>query len=256
MPFASQHISFQSSLAVEAADVTASQRLRYSVFAREFGGTGTGFDHKAQLEQDAFDTQADHLILKDNTRPDADQVIAVTRLIRGKKAADFYTTSEFDLSRLLGSGLELLEMSRTCVHPDYRGGTALLRLWQGLATYVTDHAIDLIFGVASFPGADPAAHTSALALLHQDHLVPDALRPIAVGDAAVSSNAYADHPFNRRAALISMPALIKAYLRMGGTVGDGAYADVGFGTTDVCMILETAQLSARQRAFLGVQGIG
>ena len=51
--------------------------------------------------------------------------------------------------------------------------------------------------------------------------------------------------------MIAMPALIKAYLRMGGVVGDGAYVDAAFGTTDVCMILETAQLNARQRALLG-----
>jgi putative hemolysin len=47
----------------------------------------------------------------------------------------------------------------------------------------------------------------------------------------------------------SVPALIKAYLRLGGSVGDGAYIDHDFRTTDVCLIMDTARLSDRTRAI-------
>ena len=46
-----------------------------------------------------------------------------------------------------------------------------------------------------------------------------------------------------------MPSLLRAYLRLGGFVGDGAYVDHAFNTTDVCLIMDTAQLSARHRDF-------
>jgi len=54
---------------------------------------------------------------------------------------------------------------------------------------------------------------------------------------------------DRRAAMLQMPPLIKAYLRLGGHVGEGAYVDHAFNTTDVCLIMDTARLSATQRAI-------
>jgi putative hemolysin len=44
---------------------------------------------------------------------------------------------------------------------------------------------------------------------------------------------------NRKAALVSLPPLIKGYLRLGGFVGDGAVIDDQFNTTDVCIIVKT-----------------
>ena len=54
---------------------------------------------------------------------------------------------------------------------------------------------------------------------------------------------------DRRAAMLGMPALIKAYLRVGGFVGDGAWIDAAFNTTDVCLVMDTGQMSARHREF-------
>jgi putative hemolysin len=47
----------------------------------------------------------------------------------------------------------------------------------------------------------------------------------------------------------AVPALIKAYLRLGGCVGEGAFVDHAFNTIDVCLVMDTARLSARQRAL-------
>ena len=52
---------------------------------------------------------------------------------------------------------------------------------------------------------------------------------------------------DRRAAMIQIPALIKAYLRLGGVVGQGAWIDKTFNTTDVCLVLDTNQITPRQR---------
>ena len=40
--------------------------------------------------------------------------------------------------------------------------------------------------------------------------------------------------------MVAVPSLIKAYLRLGGFVGDGAYVDHAFNTTDVCLVMDTA----------------
>jgi putative hemolysin len=170
---------------------------------------------------------------------------------QAQAAGDFYSAKEYDVKCLVDTSRPLLELSRSCVRPAYRGGTALIHLWQALSAYVADHSIDYVFGVASFSGTDMALHRNALTLLHDKHRAPPALRPQARGDTAVPLNQLPVDALDRRAAMVEMPALIKAYLRMGGVVGDGAYVDHDFKTTDVCMILDTAQLTDRQRAFLG-----
>ena len=252
MNIAGQTDHLVTSIARSSADILAAQKLRYAVFAHEFGANGSGVNHDEQIESDPFDAYADHLVLKDQSRQADDQIVGVYRLMRAdhaSKAGQFYSSSEFDLSPIINSSLVPLELSRSCIHPDYRGGTALLHLWQGLAGYVAENNVDVIFGVASFRGASADEHAACLALLAQDHLAPMHLRASAFPSGRAVPEQH--QTFDRRSAMIQMPALIKAYLRMGGVVGEGAYVDAAFGTTDVCMILETAQLNARQRAFLG-----
>jgi putative hemolysin len=61
---------------------------------------------------------------------------------------------------------------------------------------------------------------------------------------------------DRKAAMLAVPALIKAYLRLGGVVGQGAYIDRDFNTIDVCLIMDTEKLNAKQRSIYtkGVAG--
>jgi len=253
MNIASPPTRFSVSLANSDADIAAVQRLRYDVFVGEMGASGDGIDHAAGRESDAFDRYADHLLLRDKTLQDPDQVIGTYRLLRADQAQDaggFYSAREYDLGPLTKSGFNLLELSRSCVLPAYRGGAALFRLWQGLADYVETHQIDYLFGVASFTGINIVPHEHALTLLHDKHLAPETIRTTAHGDGAIPLKQVPLTTLDRRAAMVAMPSLIKAYLRMGGVVGDGAFIDVDFQTIDVCMILETAQLSDRHRAFL------
>ena len=50
-----------------------------------------------------------------------------------------------------------------------------------------------------------------------------------------------------REAMLTIPALIKAYLRLGGCVGEGAFVDHAFNTTDVCLVMDTQKMNARQK---------
>lgn len=239
-------------LAATPRDLAAAQRLRYRVFVQELGGDGPLVDHAGRLERDDFDAVFDHLLLIDPARDaDAlDDVVGVYRLLPGDRigAGAFYSESEYDLSALRVSGRRLLELGRSCVHADYRGGTAMLQLWNGLADYVLERDIEVLFGVASFHGTDADALRQPLAYLHHHHLAPAALRVKARPTSyqqmdLVPADALDD------TALAAMPALIRAYLRLGGFVGDGAWVDVAFNTTDVCLVMDTARMSAKHRAF-------
>ena len=54
---------------------------------------------------------------------------------------------------------------------------------------------------------------------------------------------------DRAKALASIPPLIRAYLRLGGFVGEGAFVDQDFNTTDVCLIMDTSAMSGRAVDF-------
>lgn len=243
--------SFTVRLAETETELQAAQRLRYDVFVRELGGGGELVDHEAGLEQDRFDPHFDHMLAYDDT---TGEVIGVYRLLPGERAAEigqFYSEDEYDLTVLKQSGRKLLELGRSCVHPDYRGGTAMYHLWNGLAAYVNERGIEVLFGVASFHGTDLQALAQPLSMLHHNHLAPPELRVRAQPQVYQSMNIVPAEALDRRAAMVQVPALIKAYLRLGGFVGEGAFIDHAFNTTDVCLILDTARMNDRQRRIYG-----
>jgi putative hemolysin len=241
-------------LAASEADLRAAQRLRYEVFVAELGASGPMVDHANRLEADAFDAHFDHLLLVDRRRDPAglDHVVGAYRILPGDRraaAGRFYSESEYDLTPLLISGRRLLELGRSCVHGDHRGGTAMFHLWNGLADYVLDRGIEVLFGVASFHGTDVRALAQPLAWLHHHHLAPLAMRVRALPPDRQDMDLVPPEALDRKAAMAATPALIKAYLRLGGFVGEGAFLDRAFNTTDVCLVMDTGLMSARHRAF-------
>ena len=247
-----QHFTLR--LAADARDLAAAQRLRYAVFVEELGGDGPLVDHEARLERDAFDPLFDHLLLIDTRRDAAalDDVVGVYRLLPGTRIGPgqrFYSETEYDLAVLKTSGRRLLELGRSCVHPQYRGGTAMVHLWNALAAYVLERGVEVLFGVASFHGTDMTALAAPLSYLHHAHLAPPELRVRAQPDRFQPMDLIAPDRIDRRAAMVATPALIKAYLRLGGCVGYGAWIDHAFNTTDVCLVMDTARMSQKHRDF-------
>lgn len=247
------HPKFRTKLAATEHDIIAAQRLRYDVFVDEMGSDGDLVDHKNRLERDIYDPYFDHILLIDDARitaQGAPSVVGVYRVLTDVKARElgrFYSADEYDLTPLITSGRRLLELGRSCLHPDYRGGTAMHVLWQALADYIDAHQIEVLFGVASFHGTDIDALAPALSLLYAKHRAPEPLCPVAIGAAARRMDLIPYDAIDRKAAMVMIPSLIKAYLRLGGMVGQGAYIDHGFNTTDVCLVLDTQNMNDRQR---------
>lgn len=234
---------FTVKIADTEEELRAAQALRYDVFVRELGGDGNLVDHDQGLERDQFDPFFDHMIVQDVA---TGKTVGVYRLLRDDHAAQmgrFYSEDEYDLAPLRASGRKLLELGRSCLHPDYRGGAAMFHLWSGLAEYVADHEIEILFGVASFHGTDPAPLANSLSMLHHNHLAPEDLR--VRSKVFQPMDLVAPDALDRRQAMIDTPALIKAYLRLGGYVGEGAFVDHAFNTTDICLILDTEKMNAR-----------
>ncbi|WP_170371078.1 GNAT family N-acetyltransferase [Ruegeria arenilitoris] len=243
--------SFTVKLAETDEELRAAQRLRYDVFVRELGGGGEMVDHAEGLERDQFDPYFDHMLAYDDV---TGEVVGVYRLLPGDRVAEvgrFYSEDEYDLTVLKNSGRKLLELGRSCLHPDYRGGTAMYHLWNGLAKYVSEREIEVLFGVASFHGTDVKHLAQPLSMLHHNHLAPPELRVRAQPDVYQNMNLVPKDALDRRSAMLQVPALIKAYLRLGGFVGEGAFIDHAFNTIDVCLILDTTRMNERQRRIYG-----
>lgn len=246
----SRDVQFTVRLATDEADLHAAQRLRYDVFVSELGGDGPLVDHETRLERDRFDPFFDHLLLADESRGGA--IVGVYRVLRddqAEKAGQFYSEDEYDISLLKESGRRIMELGRSCLAEGYRGGAAMYHLWNGLAHYVAEHDIEILFGVASFHGTDQGKLAQPLSLLHHRHLAPEALRVRTVPEHYQPLDLVPEDRIDRRAAMLQVPALIKAYLRLGGFVGDGAFVDRRFNTTDVCLVMDTERLNARQKAI-------
>lgn len=235
-------------LARDETDLRAAQRLRYRVFVEELGAQGDMVDHANRLERDALDPFFDHLLLIDRHRDaqSLDHVVGVYRLLPCEQAqilGRFYCDSEYDLTPLRRTGRKLVELGRSCVDPQYRRGVAMRMLWQGLADYVLSRGIEVMFGVASFHGTDVSRHAQALSYLHHYHLAPPALRVRALPEHFQRMDLVDPAEIDIQAAQAATPALIRGYLRLGGFVGEGAFVDHAFNTTDVCLIMDTSAMS-------------
>lgn len=246
--------SYQVKLAETEEERAAAQRLRYRVFVEEMGAGATPEQRAARREWDAFDPFFDHLILL-TTEPVADpldRVVGVYRLMTRRAAREgigFYGAAEYDLGVLEASPRESVELGRTCVAAAHRGGPALHLMWNALAEYVLARDIEILFGAASFAGVDPAPYAEALSLLHHRHLAPPELRVRARSARRVEMDLVPAAAIDAARALRAAPPLIKAYLRLGGVVGDGAWRDDAFNTIDVCLVMDTARMKAQRRAF-------
>lgn len=253
---------FTVRLAETEEDVAAAQRLRYRVFVEEMGAEASEDERALRRERDAFDEHFDHLLLVDEeAKPDdpLDRVVGVYRLLRGavaKSGVGFYGDAEYDLTKIKEYPRETMELGRSCVDADYRGGAAMHLLWTGLGHYVADHNVEIMFGVASFHGADPEPLAQPLAFLHHNHLAPEDLRVRTQPDFFVPMDRIPADEIKRVEAVKAIPSLIKGYLRLGGFVGEGAYVDHGFNTVDVCLLMDTARMVDKYKNFYQRDGSG
>lgn len=231
-------------------DLAAVQRLRWQVFHAEMGAQPAE-QHCGGIDADPYDAVCDHLLVIDEELG-RDVAVGTYRLLRESVASGcggFYTENEFDISPLFGSDAtrtgELLELGRSCVLPAYRTSGTISLLWRGIGEYITRHDISLMFGCASFPGTDPAAHAEALSYLSHRHLAPAGQCPRLLAGKGVPLGQLAEGSYDERRAMLTLPPLVKGYLRAGAKFGDGAFIDRDFNTIDVCVVMPTEHIAMR-----------
>lgn len=230
-------------LAEGPAEIEAAQKLRYQVFYEEYKAVADERTAATRMDVDEYDTVTDHLVVLDDTLPPGPgQIVGTYRLLRremAEKHGRFYTSGEYDIQPLLKSGAVLLELGRSCVLAPYRTRPVLQKLWQGIAHYVAEYNIGLMFGCASLHGTNVDELAPQLSYLYHYHLATPELCPRALASRYVDMNIIPKDQLDAKKVFISMPPLVKGYMRLGASVGDGAVIDHQFNTTDVCIVMPT-----------------
>ncbi len=237
-------------LAESEREIDASLALRYNIFYNEMGAKPSPRVLKTERDFDPYDEFCDHMLVIDRERGTTKEpcVVGTYRLLRGEVAdehAGFYSEGEYELEPLIKRSGEVLELGRSCIDSDYRSRGTMQLLWRGIADYVFTHSIRFMFGCASIPGTDPATMRLPLAYLYHYHLAPEHIRTNALDERYVDMNMMDKDTIDVGQALRELPPLIKGYLRVGGVVGDGAVIDYDFNTTDVNIIVETENVTAK-----------
>lgn len=230
--------SLHLSIARNSSEVAEAQRLRYKVFAEEMGAQVSG---KNGLDIDGFDPYCDHLLVRDTH---TQQVIGTYRILGPKQASEagsYYSSGEFDLSRINNLLGNTVEIGRACVHQNYRSGGVITLLWAGLAQYMKMHNYDHMIGCASVPMNDGGhAAASLYTLLKDKYMSPAEYR--------VFPHVHLPIESLNTDVKVNCPPLIKGYLRLGAKIcGEPAW-DSYFNTADMLVMLSLSDMNKRYAA--------
>ncbi len=236
-------------------EIEVAQKLRYHVFYEEMSAAASAEARATRRDADRYDAHCDHLIIVKTESSgrfalDDGEMVGTYRLLPQTRAAPcggFYTQGEFDIAPLIARkpDLNFLELGRSCVLKAFRTRAIINLLWQGIWDYVRAHRFDVMFGCASFPGADASSHQPILDYLSRHHAPPPEWHARALSAKFIAMGSDASHRLEARAALRAIPPLIKGYLQLGCYIGDGAVIDRQFNTTDVLIILPVANINPR-----------
>jgi len=228
--------AFMVSLARDANEVYEAQRLRYKVFAEEMGARLSG--REPGIDSDLYDPYCEHLIVRDRA---TERVVGTYRILSGANArrlGGFYSDEEFDLTRLDHLRDQIVEVGRSCVHRDYRSGAVIGLLWNGIAQYMARHGYHHLIGCASIGMADGGA---TAANVHY------ALQHRCASPVEYRVFPRLDLPLRcaRPSGTVTIPPLIKGYVRLGAYVCGAPAWDPDFNTADLLLLLPMSRITPR-----------
>jgi len=228
-------------------EVRAAQRLRYAVFAGEMGARLNS--PISGHDVDLFDNFCEHLLVRDKSSGEVIGTYRVLTPVQARRVGSTYSDTEFDLTRLRGLRARMVELGRSCVHPDYRHGGVIMALWSALAEFMVRNQLDTMIGCASIPMLHNGIVSGDLVAsiwrkVQATHLAPIELQvrprlPLPIERL----NSELD---------VEPPALIKGYLRLGARVLGAPAWDPDFNSADLPMLMRIQDLPPRYRKhFLG-----
>jgi putative hemolysin len=212
--------------------------LRYEVFHREYKNKLIPFG----IDRDRYDVLADHLAIVDNR---INKIVGTYRLIPSCRSEDFYSKTEFEMSDFLRRDGVKVELSRACIHKDYRTGAIITLLWRGIIDYLNAAGAQWLFGMGSVKTIDSDEITAVYKSFAVDKAVDDSF------DIRAKAN-YRISDFYERleGAVVTeraqelMPSLVKSYVRAGAVIVGDPAIDLAFNCSDLFVILDVSKITA------------
>jgi putative hemolysin len=132
----------------------------------------------------------------------------------------------------------MVEVGRSCVHPDYRDGATITQLWSGLADYITRNNHEYLIGCASISMGDGGHYAASVYnKIHKLHAAPAEYRVFPHCRLPLES-------LNQNLDVI-IPPLIKGYLRLGAYVAGEPAWDPDFNCADVFILMPVSRMNGR-----------
>jgi putative hemolysin len=223
-------------MARSVAEIAEAQRIRFKVFGEEMGANLPSAE--MGLDIDRFDEYCDHLLVRDHGN---DKVVGTYRILPPEQAVNaggYYSETEFDLSRLENLRDRMVEVGRSCVHPDYRDGATITQLWSGLADYIGKHNHEYLIGCASISMADGGHYAASVYnKVHRLHAAPS--------EYTVFPHCRLPLESLNRDLEVTIPPLIKGYLRLGAYIAGEPAWDPEFNCADLFILMPVSRMNAR-----------
>jgi putative hemolysin len=231
-------------LSTDPTLIDAAQRLRHDVFTTEPGfalaGASDGRD------ADRFDEFCDHLLVReDNTG----ELVGCYRMLPPPgaiAAGGLYTATEFDVTGLDALRPSLVEMGRAVVRDDHRNGGVVLLMWAGILAYLDRSGYDYVTGCVSVPVEDSDIAGRLIRgvrdFVLRRHAAPSEYtvhpyRPVTIDGKGLDA---IEPP-----ARVTVPPLMRGYLRLGAQVCGEPAHDLDFGVGDFPALLDKRRADTR-----------
>jgi putative hemolysin len=231
-------------LSTDSALIDAAQRLRHDVFTSE-----PGFELAGAIDgrdADRFDEYCDHLLVREDN---SGELVGCYRMLPPPgaiAAGGLYTATEFDVEGIDPLRPSLVEMGRAVVREDHRNGGVVLLMWAGILAYLDRCGYDYVAGCVSVPvqgceGDAPGSQIRGVRdFVRRRHAAPYTVhpyRPVIIDGSGLDD---IDPP-----ARVSVPPLMRGYLRLGAQVCGEPAHDPDFGVGDFPALLDKRQADVR-----------
>ena len=220
-------------------EVEAALRLRYEVFNIEQGiGLQSATDDEKDCDE--FDEHCLHLIIVEKK---TSRIVGTYRVNPGptaRKYLGFYAAREFNIKGLDGLQDEILEVGRSCVHPEYRSGAAIGLLWSGISGALIRTGLSYTLGCVSLDATDPNVGWALYEYFKQRGTLCEQLvaTPGKGFELPARDQEKIDKLLEDKVALLKhIPSLFKGYLRLGVKICGVPIWDKEFGTIDFLILL-------------------
>ena len=243
---------FEIKIASTKEEKNKALRLRFDVFKKEADPASKVPPHKKK-ETDIYDRFCDHLIVVDKTK---NLVVGTYRLLldsRINPKIGFYSEKMFDIANIKALGNNILELSRSCVHKDYREGIVINLLWTGIAKYIKDNHVNYLFGSVRLNNTEPKQVSEFFSFVKNKYYSSDELRVHPLRKYAFKELDVDAHLDDYKKIFFSLPPLVKGYLRLGVKFCGPPAWNPDFGSVVFFILLDIADApAAYKRHFLGL----